>query len=87
MNDIYAGFSGGLESPATHILAVTPSDSADLVHPSRAINVAASGAVRVTTVGGTTGTVYVAAGVPFPASARPVSGRPARPRPASRSLY
>lgn len=69
MKDIYAGFAGGLESPATHILAVAPSDSADLAHPSRAINVAASGAVRVTTVGGTTGTVYVAAGTPFPVRA------------------
>lgn len=66
MKDIYAGFSGGLESPATHLLAVTPSDSANLDHPSRALNVAASGAVRVTMVSGMTGTVYVAAGVPFP---------------------
>lgn len=66
MKDIFDGFSGGLESPPTHILAVTPSNTADLSHASRAINVAGAGAVRVTTVGGTTGVVHVAAGVPFP---------------------
>lgn len=66
MKDIFDGFSGGLESPATHILEAAPSDANDLVHPSRAINVAGAGGVRVTTVGGTTGTFHVAAGVPFP---------------------
>lgn len=66
MKDIFDGFAGGLESPATHVLAATPSDTADLTHASRAINVAGAGAVRVTTIGGTTGIVYVAAGVPFP---------------------
>lgn len=66
MKDIFSGFSSGLESPATHILPVTPSDTADLPHASRALNVATAGALRVTTIGGTTGTVYVAAGVPFP---------------------
>lgn len=66
MKDIFDGFSGGLESPATHIVAATPSNSADLAHASRAINVAGAGSVRVTTVGGTTGTFHVAPGFPFP---------------------
>ena len=66
MKDIFDDFSGGLESPASHVEAATPDDAADLIHASRAINVAAAGAVRVTTVGGSIGTVYVAAGVPFP---------------------
>lgn len=70
MKDIFDGFSGGLESPATHVEAATPSDTADLANASRAINVAAAGAVRVTTVGGSVGTVFVAAGVPFPIRAK-----------------
>ncbi len=69
MKDNFDGFAGGLESPATHLLAAAPSDGTDLAHASRAINVAGAGAVRVTTVGGTTGTVYVAAGIPFPVRA------------------
>lgn len=66
MKDTFGGFAGGLESPPTHLVAATPSDGADLPHASRAINVAGAGAVRVTTIGGTTGTLHVAAGVPFP---------------------
>lgn len=65
MKDIFDDFSGGLESPATHVEAATPDDTTDLANASRAINAAAAGAVRVTTVGGSTGTVYVAAEVPF----------------------
>lgn len=66
MSDIFSDFSSGLESPATHLLSVTPDDGADLPVASRGINVGTSGAVRVTTVGGTTETVYVAAGSAFP---------------------
>jgi len=66
MSDIFREFSSGLESPATHLMAVTPDDATDLPVASRGINVGTSGAVRVTTVGGTTETVYVAAGSAFP---------------------
>lgn len=66
MSDNYQDFQSGLESPATHIANVTPNDANDLPVASRALNVATAGSVRVTTVGGDTGDVYIAAGVPFP---------------------
>jgi hypothetical protein len=66
MSDMFGTMKSGLESPATHLMAVTPDDTADLPVASRGLNVGTSGAVRVTTVGGTTETVYVAAGSAFP---------------------
>ncbi|WP_299655446.1 hypothetical protein [uncultured Jannaschia sp.] len=66
MNDVFADFSGGLESPATYVQTITPSDEADLPRASRALNVAVDGSIRITTVSGTTGTIYVAAGITFP---------------------
>lgn len=66
MADAFADFRSGLESPAVRVLEVTPSDTADLTEVSRAINVADSGTVRVTTVDGTTATIFVAAGIAFP---------------------
>ncbi len=65
MTDLFQRFQPGLESPASRLLAVTPSDTADLAVASRALNVAQAGLVRVTTVAGDTGTVFIAAGVPF----------------------
>ena len=69
MADMFKDFVGGLESPATHIEPVTPSDVTDLPVVSRALNVATVGSVRITTVGGTTATLHVAAGIPFPVRA------------------
>lgn len=69
MSDIFQNHTPGLESPPSHLLAVVPSDSADLAMASRAINVAQSGLVQVTTVAGSTAAVYVAAGVAFPVRA------------------
>lgn len=69
MADIFSDYTPGLESPATHLIEVTPDDGADLVHPSRAINVSGAGAVRVTTMTGDTATVHVAAGIAFPVRA------------------
>ena len=66
MTDAFAKHQIGLESPAIRLLPVTPSDTDDLSAASRAINVAASGTVRVTTIAGSTGTIYVAAGNAFP---------------------
>lgn len=66
MTDIFKNHGSGLESPATRAHAIEPSDSADLVLASRALNVAQSGLVRVTTTGETTAQIYIAAGVPFP---------------------
>jgi len=66
MTDTFESFSSGLESPATHVQTVTPDDATDLPFVSRALNVAVSGSVRVTTVGDTTQTVYITAGCAFP---------------------
>lgn len=66
MSDPFANVTPGLESPATHLAAVTPNDSQDLTSASRGINVSGTGTVRVTTVGGDTATVYIAAGSAFP---------------------
>lgn len=66
MSDPFANVTPGLESPATHLAAVTPDDTQDLASASRGINVSGTGTVRVTTVGGDTETVYIAAGSAFP---------------------
>lgn len=66
MTDIFSDYSSGLESPATHLAAIVPSDTSDLSVASRGINVSTSGAIRVSTVGGTTETIFVAAGAAFP---------------------
>lgn len=66
MADAFAAEFQKLESPAYNIEAVTPDDNNDLANVSRALNVAASGNVQVTTVGGQTATVYIAAGIAFP---------------------
>ena len=69
MSDPFDNHTPGLESPASRVLEITPSDAADLPMASRAINVAQSGLVQVTTVSGSTGSVYIAAGVAFPVRA------------------
>lgn len=66
MADAFANFSTGLESPAVRIAAVIPSDTADLAEVSRAINVAESGTMHITTIDGTTATIFVVAGIAFP---------------------
>lgn len=66
MIDTFESFGTGLESPATRIVEITPDDTADIFYASRAVNVATSGSLRVTTTGGDTGTVHVTAGVAFP---------------------
>ena len=66
MIDTFEGIALGLDSPATRLTAVVPDDGADLAHASRAINAAGAGLVRVTTLGGDTATVFVAAGIAFP---------------------
>jgi hypothetical protein len=66
MADAYSSFVSGLESPAIRVADVNPSDTTDLPETCRALNVAQSGTVRVSTCGGTTATVFVAAGIAFP---------------------
>lgn len=69
MVDAFSQYRSGLESPAIRLLNITPSDTADIAEASRALNVATSGTVRMTTVGGTTVTVFIAAGIAFPVRA------------------
>ncbi|MEO0691877.1 MAG: hypothetical protein AAFY90_03265 [Pseudomonadota bacterium] len=66
MADTFQQYTPGLESPASHLAAVTPSDTDDLASASRALNVGQSGFVRVTTVAGDTETLFVGAGSAFP---------------------
>ncbi|GAA6210053.1 hypothetical protein NBRC116601_33460 [Cognatishimia sp. WU-CL00825] len=72
MPDPFGTHSPGLESPASDIFSILPNDGVDLTTATRAINVAQSGMVRIQTVGGSTATLYVAAGIAFPVRARRV---------------
>lgn len=69
MADKFKSYAEGLNSPPQHLAAVIPSDTADIPTASRGLNVATSGAVRVTTVAGDTLTIFVAAGIVFPVRA------------------
>lgn len=65
--DLYNGFAGGVEGPATHAANITPDDSADLAYVTRAIVLDAAGKLKVTTMGGETlVTPTLAAGVAHP---------------------
>ncbi|GGL77403.1 spike base protein, RCAP_Rcc01079 family [Wenxinia marina] len=66
MSDRYENHATGLESPAIRIVAITPDDGADLGEAVRGLNVAGAGSVRIRTVGGSEGTIFVAAGAAFP---------------------
>jgi hypothetical protein len=72
MSDDFQNHAPGLESPAERLADVTPDDGTDLAWSTRAIAVTGAGTVRVTTVAGDTGTIYVAAGAPFPIRAQRV---------------
>lgn len=72
MTDKFQGYTEGLNSPPSNILTLTPNDGTDLPAVIRCINAATSGSVRVTTINGDTGTVYIAAGVTFPIRANRV---------------
>lgn len=69
MSDPFENHAPGLESPATTLVPVIPDDAADLPQTSRALNVTQSGTVHVTTTGGTTATLFIAAGIGFPVRA------------------
>lgn len=66
MTDIFRSHAESLDSPPSHIFVVTPDDVSDLPVASRALNVAQGGTIRVTTIGGTVGTVVITAGSVFP---------------------
>lgn len=54
MADDFASYGEGLDAPALNAAVVTPNDSTDLTHATRAIRVAGAGDLKVTTVGGDT---------------------------------
>lgn len=63
--DNFSGFKGGtyphgLDAPAMHAAAVTPSDSTDLASATRGLYVGTGGDVKVNTSGGETGIVFTA---------------------------
>ena len=66
MTDFFATHQSGLQSPASYLTNISPNDTTDLANVSRALNVASSGSVRVTTVEGSEATVYIVAGNAFP---------------------
>ena len=70
--DLFKTAAPGLDSPASGLFPVIPSDAVDLPNATRGINVTVAGNVRVTTVDGSEGTVYVAAGGVFPVRAQRV---------------
>lgn len=70
MSDPFEDFVPGLSSPPNRAYAITPSDSADLPLFTRALNVTASGTVKITTVSGDEATLSVVAGIAFPIRAR-----------------
>lgn len=66
MSDPFQNHVPGLESPASGLMPVIPDDAADLPVAARALNVAQSGFVQLSTVEGDTAAVYIAAGIAFP---------------------
>lgn len=72
MNDIFQNHIPGLESPATQLNSVTPSDEQDIEVVSRAIAVGGEGFVRITTIGGNVGRIFIVPGAPFPIRVRRV---------------
>lgn len=64
--DQFEHFAPGLESPASRLQPVVPSDTTPLDFVTRAVAVETAGHLQVVTVGGDTGRIFVAAGVPFP---------------------
>ena len=71
--DHFSGHGAGLESPATGLLPITPSDSNDLAMIPRALMVAEAGDVAVVMKDGSTGILpALQPGVPYPVRVRRV---------------
>lgn len=64
--DQFAQHAQGLESPASRISEIVPSDTTPLPFATRAIAAETSGYVELRTVSGDTGRIFVTAGAPFP---------------------
>ena len=63
MADDFKNYASGLTAPANHLANVKPDDGADLANVSRGILLGGAGDVTVTTLGGDTVTLTLAAGV------------------------
>ena len=59
MADKFNKFYSSIDGPIENIEEVTPNDASDLSTASRAINVNVGGAVKVTTVTGSVGTIRI----------------------------
>jgi len=68
--DDYKGLVTGLNSPARQGFEVTPHDSNELAHYSRAIFVGVGGVIKVTTSGGDTISLIAPAGAILPIVAK-----------------
>ncbi len=64
--DQFKDHAQSLESPATRIAEIVPSDTNPLAFITRAISVETAGHLQIVTSAGDAGRVFVAAGVPFP---------------------
>lgn len=64
--DNFDEFTTSHTSPTTKLEVVTPDDATDINVMTRALNVATSGTVQVTTADGQTASVYITAGILFP---------------------
>ncbi|MEJ6396226.1 hypothetical protein V8J82_23430 [Gymnodinialimonas sp. 2305UL16-5] len=64
--DPFETHTQSLQSPATRLEQVVPSDTSTLGFVTRAITVEAPGHLQVVMASGDTGRIFVAAGIPFP---------------------
>jgi hypothetical protein len=71
-NDRFARFAPSPTQPATSLFEIEPDDETDLTEATIALNVATAGLVRVTTVDGSVGDVFVVGGTVFPLRVRRV---------------
>jgi len=62
MTDNFAGYSTGIDGPATNAVTVTPNDATDLAVAGRALYVGTTGNLAVVTVGGSTVTLVGVSG-------------------------
>ena len=64
--DLFENHAQSLESPATRIAQIVPSDTDSLPFATRAIAVDTAGYLEVVTSAGDSGRLFIAAGAPFP---------------------
>lgn len=70
MADKFENLSVGLSGPIEDLFSITPSDTVDLDHVTRAVIVDETGFVTVETKSGTVARVLMIAGFPYPIRAK-----------------